>query len=702
MTIPLTQTPPSTTSSGPVLDIHNLHLEYRLQRGWVNALRDVSLTVQPGEIHGLVGESGSGKSTLAMAAMHYLSANSRITAGSVHFMGENLLAKRPAELRAMWGRQIALIPQDALAALNPAYPVGDQIAEVARTHNGAGRRDSWRAAIEIMSRVSIPDPARVARRYPHQLSGGMQQRVVIAMALIAQPRLLILDEPTTALDVTTQAVILDLVRALIHDTGAAALYVSHDLGVIAQLCDTVTVLYGGEVMASAPVYDMYRRPLHPYTISLLASMPRPTEGTETRLPTIEGVAPSLAERPPACVFSDRCPLAIDICRTEKPPLERVAAAQGEFRLVKCHRWPEIASGEVVIDTTPRTGEAAAWPERAVVLHAGHMRKTFGGDGLLAHLFGRTGVHALSDVSVAIPAHATLGVVGESGSGKTTLARCIIGLETADSGELELLHVPLALRLNDRPRTALRALQMVFQNPNDSMNPFISVGATLTRTIARLHPDMTRDEIAQRVINLLNAVRLTPEYARRYPGELSGGERQRVAIARAFAADPAIVLADEPTSALDVSVQGAILNLLKDLRAALGVSYLFISHDLRAVSYLAEQIVVMYLGEIVESGPTDAVYHPPSHPYTEALISALAVPDPTVKQGRIRLHGDPPSPASIPTGCRFHTRCPRKLGAICETDAPPLRTTADGHMIRCHIPLDELLALQNQPPDLETT
>lgn len=601
----------------PLLSIQNLSLEYRLGSTWVNALHEINLILQPGEIHGLVGESGSGKSTLALAAMRYLAPNARIAQGDIFLNGESLLAKTDEQMRHLWSSQIALVPQDSLASLNPSFTVGAQIAEVISLHYRVRGRDANARAVEMLRQVRIADPERVARRYPHQLSGGMQQRVTIAMALSAHPRLLILDEPTTALDVTTQAVIVDLFRDLIRENQAAALYVSHDLGLVAQLCDQVTVLYGGEIMASAATDALFREPLHPYTISLLASLPRPIEGAEIRLPSIEGVAPSLQDRERlrhACVFSDRCPAVLDLCRREKPPLEQVS----DGRVVRCHRWREIADGSLQLNTNPvslPTVEA----QPGYVLKAFDVSKTFSG-----------GVQALSKATVQVRRRSTLGVVGESGSGKTTLARCIAALETADEGSYELLDIPLSLKLNQRPPSALRDLQMIFQNPNDALNPYRTVGDTLRRTLRRLDGSISRAELHTRVADLLKAVRLQPEYAQRYPGELSGGEKQRVAIARAFAANPALVIADEPTSALDVSIQSAVLNLLKDLRAQQGTSYLFISHNLDAVAYLADWIAVMYLGEVVETGDTRQVYNPPSHPYTEALVSAIPVADPAVK------------------------------------------------------------------------
>lgn len=679
-------------SAQPVMQASNLSIEYRLNQAWVNAIHEVSLSIDPLEIHGLVGESGSGKTTLALALMRYLAGNARIAAGEILLDGDDLARKTDAEMRNIWGRHLNLVPQDPLASLNPSYTIGDQIAEITQLHEGLSRAQAWKRAVEMLASVKIADPETVARRYPHQLSGGMQQRVTIAMALSTQPRLLVLDEPTTALDVTTQAVILDLFRDLIHDNRAAAVYVSHDLGTVAQLCDHVTVLYAGEIMESAPVTDLFTQPLHPYTAGLLASLPHPTAGVETRLYAIKGVAPSLVERPHGCVFAPRCPLATQRCLDEKPTLEKT----GTGRTVKCHYWREIAAGERSLQAAPQQYTVDAAPREAYVLNAHDISKRFGERSLLQRLAGREGeyVHAVDDVSLRIRERSTLGLVGESGSGKTTLARCIVALDAADSGEIELCEMQISNKLEERTKNTLKNLPMVFQNPNDTLNPYHTIGHTLERPLRMLSGEpMSRAQIQARVLELLEAVRLTAEYANRYPSELSGGEKQRVAIARAFAADPALVVADEPTSSLDVSVQAVILNLLKDLRAEKGASYLLISHDLDVVSYLADWIAVMYLGEIVEEGDTQDVYNPPSHPYTEALLSAIPVPDPTQKRGAVRLEGEIPSARHIPAGCRFHTRCPRKIGNICEAQAPPWRDAGEGHFIRCHIPVDELIELQ---------
>jgi peptide/nickel transport system ATP-binding protein len=676
----------------PILDIQSLNVDYRLQNNWYTVLHDITLQIAPGQIHGVVGESGSGKSTLALAALGYLAPNARIRSGSIHFDGELLAPASPDQVRKQWGRTIAYVPQDPLAALNPAYTIGDQITELFRQHQRLNKDSAQQQAIHMLERVRIADAAAVAKKYPHQLSGGMQQRVTIAMALSTRPRLLILDEPTTALDVTTEATILDLFQELIRETQAAAILVSHNLGIIAQLCDRITVLYAGEVMASGTADIIYSERIHPYVSGLLASLPTHVTQENSRLPTMDGIAPSLMNKPGGCLFAERCVHTRDLCRAQKPAIERI----DDDQLIRCHRWPELRAGELAQLTPSHNGDDGLPPvDTDYVLQTKGIDKQFSRGGLWERITGRMQtVRAVDDVSIRVRARATLGLVGESGSGKTTLARCIVGLETADQGTIELLDIPIALALQDRLSEVRRNLQMVFQNPNDTLNPYRSIGSTLERTIRLLSKEPQAIEATHELaLQLLEAVRLPAAYMDRYPGELSGGEKQRVAIARAFAANPTLVIADEPTSALDVSVQAVILNLLKDLRAREGASYIFISHDLRAVSYLADWLVVMYLGEVVEEGSNTQVYGIPSHPYTEALIASIPVPDPQVQRSKVRLHGELPSANHLPTGCRFHTRCPRKIGAICETTPPPWQDAGDGHHIRCHIPIAELTALQ---------
>ncbi|MDA3951012.1 MAG: ABC transporter ATP-binding protein [Spirochaeta sp.] len=680
----------------PVIQVEGLTVEYRIGHTWFEAVQAIDLQINPVQIHGLVGESGSGKSTLGAAMIHHLARNARIAAGRILFGDRDLRESTDREMEQIWGNQIGFVPQNTMDSLNPSLRILKQMRELTQKHLGITSEEAEDLAAEALRHVQIADPLEVLSRYPHQLSGGMLQRVMIAMALSTRPKLVLLDEPTTALDVTTQAVILDLLRDLIKEEQAAALYVSHDLGTVAQLCDYVTVLYAGEVMESAPVETLFAHPRHPYTVGLLACLPTSVTGNETRLTTIEGVAPALGARSDACVFADRCPLATDQCRREKPPLEKIDAS----RTVRCWRWQEIADGSVTPFSGRKEDESGTAPRRSLVLKAQGMSKRFGDKNLLDRLSRKpvAYVQALRDVSIEVNSRSTFGLVGESGSGKTTLARSILALLKADEGQIVLQDQPISLELWKRDREILRNLRIVFQNPDDSLNPYRSVGQTIDRTIAKLAAEkLSRSAIRAQTRELLEAVGLSAEYYDRRPGQLSGGEKQLVAIARAFAPRPALIVADEPTSSLDVSVQAVILNLLKDLRAREGASYIVISHDLEVVSYLADHIAVMYLGEIVEQGAGEAVLNVPSHPYTEALLSAAPTPDPTVRHHPIVLHGEIPSPRNRPTGCPFHTRCPRKIGPICENELPPVRTDEDGHEIRCHYPLEELRRLQRNGP-----
>ncbi len=721
-----------------LLDVRGLGVSYRMERRWLPALRGFDLQLDAGQIVGIVGESGSGKSTAALALMHYLSANGRIDGGELRFLGEDMLTMDAADLRQLWARHIKLVPQNAGAALNPSMRIGSQVREAVQAAEGIGSAEADRRVLDAFHDVNLVDPAQVAQRYPHELSGGMQQRVAIAMALMCHPDLLILDEPTTGLDVTTEAVILDLLRELIAGRGAGVLYITHNLGVVAQLCQRVVVLYAGEIMEEAPVAQLFASPRHPYTLGLLASLPKAGQRkAHSRLQTIHGNPPDLRSVGPGCVFADRCPLVVDQCRNEKPPLEEVEPG----RLARCFRWQDVESfsGESLPrpygspldkmfssgDSSPRPdggtegGQSGESPPRPygspldMMLSSDHASPrpdggTEGGilnaEGLTKHfpvprdlvdmLRGRSPkpIRAVDGVDLRLQQGQTLGLVGESGSGKTTLARIVIGLEARTGGGLELFGADIQGDLRARQQDLLAQVQMVFQNPQNSLNPYQSVRQTLRRPLVKLRGLSAKAADVQ-AMQLLEAVNLRADYADRYPDELSGGEKQRVAIARAFASQPSLVVCDEPVSALDVSVQSAVLNLLADLQDEHGSACLFISHNLSVVGYLADVIAVMYLGQIVEIASADALFRAPSHPYTEALLAAIPAPDPSQHSERILLSDDLPSAQNLPSGCRFHTRCPRNIGEICEQDEPPWRETGAGQGIRCHIPLDELAVLQ---------
>ncbi len=680
----------SSDGGPPLVEFVDVSVAYRRGRRWSRAVRGVDLRLGAGVTYGLVGESGSGKSTLALALLQVLPPNGRVVEGTIRYRGRALAELTPAELRAFY-RRVALVPQDPLPSLNPARRVGRQIEEVVDPTGSSGPATRARA-LEMLQSVGMADPDRVAGAYPHQLSGGMQQRVLIAMALAGEPDLLVLDEPTTNLDVTTEVTILDLVRDLVRDRDTAVLYVSHSLGVVAELCDRVAVLYAGELVEDAPTRELFERPRHPYTQGLFDSVPRlGTNRRRVALRPIPGRIPSPSSLPPGCVFAPRCPIAIDECRSGQPPLE--PAGEGA---VRCIRWRDIEAGRVdPHQSAPPSRIAASAGEVDAVLDVANLRKHFPLRRSLAELLARRpqrAVRAVEDISVTVRRGHTLGLVGESGSGKSTTARAIVGLDPASEGTIELAGEPVARALERRSQAAIRRLQMVFQSSDEALNPYRTVGATLRRPFRRL-AGVSRAEATKRVAELLQDVQLTADYASRRPSELSGGEKQRVAIARSFAAEPEVLVFDESVSGLDVSVQAAILNLLSSLQEERETGYLFISHDLAVVSFLADYVAVVYLGRVMESGPAQRVLQPPYHPYTEALLSAIPLLDPAAERSHVRLEGEVPSAVEVPSGCPFHTRCPRYLGDICRDRPPPWREAADDHDIYCHIPLDELHADQ---------
>jgi peptide/nickel transport system ATP-binding protein len=880
---------PVPAGQAAALKVSDLSVAYRVRGTGQLALREVSFEIARGETYGLVGESGSGKSTAALAVVRYLPRNGRVSGGSVSVGGRDVLGMRGAQLRALRARTVSMVYQEPGRALNPSIRVGRQLIEAVKASSFPPNASAASAeAAALLARVRIPDPGRVMDRYPHELSGGMAQRVVIAMALAATPELLILDEPTTALDATVQAEVLDLLAPLRDDLGMAVLFISHNLAVISQMCDRVGVLYAGELVEEGPAAQILTAPRHPYTAGLLRCVPRPGQRKDSgRLAAIPGFLPQPGDEFPGCVFAPRCELAIDECRAAPPPRFDV----GPGRVSRCYRHGEAAAlsqgddppyhprhargesggtGHAVsgADDPPyppghaRRGSADTGHPGVVPEENGEQGGVAGNgpgdlivavEGVSKTFYARGGsVQALRDVSVSLRAGQTLGLVGESGSGKTTLARILLGLTAPDAGgRVRLDGAELAPVLGKRPLSALRDVQIVFQNPDSALNRRATVRSLISRPLVRL-AGLSGAALAARLAELFASVRLADRHLPLRPGQLSGGLKQRVAIARAFAAGPRVVVCDEPTSALDVSVQAAILNLLADLQlspggttprtprgapderarvpgapqpasenatahagqappdartgtpgarqpasenatahagqaapdakteipgapqpasektgartgqappdakteisgapqpasektgahtgqappdaeagmpgtqepssggtglpaaqaepgeeagrpggeARQGTSYVFISHDLEIVRYLADQIVVLYAGRVLESGPAAAVFSAPHHPYTEALLSAMPALPGSPATGRIRLSGEPPSLSEGIAGCPFHTRCPRKLpGGICETTEPDLLEGEPGHLIRCHIPIGELRRLQSPP------
>ncbi|WP_130866053.1 ABC transporter ATP-binding protein [Acidipropionibacterium timonense] len=653
---------PSRKDGVPVLEVRDLNVRFPSEDGVVHAVRGVNLTVRAGEVLGLVGESGSGKSVTSMSVMGLLDENAHVE-GSIKLHGTELLGRSDNWMSDVRGTKVAMVFQDPLSALTPVYTVGDQIVEALQIHNDKmSDKDAWKRAIELLDMVGIPNPEVRAKAFPHEFSGGMRQRVVIAMAIANDPDLIIADEPTTALDVTIQAQILDLLRVAQRETHAGVVLISHDLGVVAGLADQVAVMYGGRIVEAASVNDIFYHSRHPYTIGLLGSLPRPDLDKEEPLTPVEGNPPSLLNLPPGCPFAPRCPMAVDACRVAEPPLEPTDLPQHVSACVRVGDLVDKRYEEVY----PRPEGARFRSKRALelaerealkdVLVLDSLVKTY--PLMKGAVFKRRvgTVHAVDGISFKIKEGETLGLVGESGCGKTTTIMSVLELMSPESGRIVVLGKDVAqLRGGDR-RKVREDLQVVFQDPMASLDPRMPIHDILAEPLK--YNKYPKDKIDERIEYLMNLVGLEPAHANRYPRNFSGGQKQRVCIARALALEPKLLVLDEPVSALDVSIRAGVLNLLEQLREELGLSYLFVAHDLSVVRHIANRVAVMYLGRIVELGEVSQVFDHPMHPYTQALLSAIPVPDPQKERARNRivLEGDLPSPAAPPSGCHFHTRC----------------------------------------------
>jgi len=666
----------------PIIRVNNLEVQYETKDYIVNAIRNINLEVYSKETFGIVGESGCGKSTLSYAIMNYLGKNGKITAGNVFYKNTNISALSEQEMRKFWGKELSIVSQNPFSSLNPSIIVGKQIEEVLKTHNRKDKTRNWNEVISILKKLNISDPEQVARRYPNQMSGGMQQRICIAMSLICAPGLLFLDEPTTGLDVTTEAVILDLIKDLKIKFNTTVIYITHDLGIITKIADRVGVMYMGRIVEQGEKNEIFNNPLHPYTQGLIDCIPTIKLNNKSRkLNSIPGHIIHRGQIPEGCVFKERCRYADRKC-DQNPTLVN----HGNNHLVECWHADMVRKA---VNKSFKVKKSSSFNK---VVGNGNENKVnkelLNISEVKKYYNGKLKVKALDGISLSLEKHKTLGIVGESGSGKSTLALCIEGLQTPNEGKILFNKKDITLSWNKREKEVMRKMQMVFQNPDRTLNPSKTVKQQLMRPL-KLFNNKKGKNFEKRINELLQKVGLDESYLHRFPMQLSGGERQRVAIARVFCCNPELIICDEPTSNLDVSIQASIINMLMEIQNQTEISYLFISHNMSIVHFVSDYIAVMYLGKICEYGRTEDVFNPPYHPYTEALLSAIPIADPKVEQKIIRLEGSIPSAINIPSGCSFNSRCPRKIGPICEQKEPQIKKVGQAHFIRCHIPVDEL-------------
>ena len=679
----------------PIIDIENLSISFFTRRGEIPAVMDFSCKVMPGEAMGIVGESGCGKSTVSLGIMRDLSNVGKIVGGRIKFKGKDMGELTEEELRSIRGNEIAMIYQEPMASLNPAMKIGQQLMEVPILHDKVSKEEAYKRALETVRAVRLPDPERMMKSYPHQLSGGQQQRIVIAMALLSKPALLLLDEPTTALDVTVEAGIVQLVKGLGKELGTSMIFVSHNLGLILETCDRITVMYSGEAVETGNIKDVFDRMRHPYTQGLFRSIPLPGADKNSRpLVAIPGQLPLPHERPKGCNFGPRCHHFVEgVCNAAEIPMIPVEGHENHFS--RCVRFNEI-DWEALPEGAKQEKEPVT--PGAPMLKVDDLKKYY--KVAANEIFGgaepRT-VKANETISFIARESETVAIVGESGCGKSTLAKVLLGLETASAGTVTLGNTEIqSTGIENRDVDTVSSIQMVFQNPFDTLNPSHSVGSQIIRTLEKFKVGKTVADRKQRMLELLDLVKLPRAFAERMPRQLSGGQKQRIGVARAFAGAAKVVVADEPVSALDVSVQAAVTELLMDIQRKNKTTMLFISHDLSVVRYIADRVVVMYLGYIVEQGTTDQIFSPPYHPYTEALLSAIPIADTSVVKTHIVLEGDIPSAMNPPTGCPFQTRCRYKHlvpDNLCETKVPPVKDLGDGHKSLCWLDDDVLSRME---------
>ena len=692
--------PKGAPKGDPIMQVRDLHVSFATEAGVCRAVRGVNFDLWRGRTLGIVGESGSGKSVTALSLIGLLDDNAKVT-GSIKMNGVELVGKSDEEMSVIRGEHIAMVFQDPLSALTPMFNIGDQIAEGLLTHHPEmSKKAVHDRCVELLELVGIPQPEERLASFPHQFSGGMRQRVMIAIAIANNPDVIIADEPTTALDVTIQAQILDVLAKAQKETGAAVVLITHDLGVVAGAADDILVMYAGRPVERASIDDIFAKPSMPYTMGLLGAVPKPHVAASQRLVPIQGNPPSLVDIPSGCPFSPRCPLATPECSQAEPNLEVVDAANGH--LASCRRLDEIVSKHMkytdvfpVPDLLPAEWADVPRDQRPVTLEVEHLVKTFPltGGGMFRRTIGR--VAAVDDVTFKIRQGETLALVGESGSGKSTTLMEIMNLMKPEDGRITVLGHDLATLRSRADRKALRKdLQIIFQDPMSSLDPRMTIYDVLAEPL-KVHK-WDKERINHRIGELMELVGLNPDYVDRFPSQFSGGQRQRISIARALATDPKVLLLDEPIASLDVSIQAGVINLLEDLQAKLKISYLFVAHDLAVIRHISDRVAVMYLGQVVELGETEDVFTHPRHPYTQALLSAIPVPDPVVERTRSRiiLKGDLPSPAEKHPGCRFASRCPVKLRLtpeqqqLCDGKRPTLRGDSQNPSeFACHFPLD---------------
>jgi peptide/nickel transport system ATP-binding protein len=666
-----------------LLEVRDLRTYIYTRRGVVKAVDGATFNVRRGETLGIVGESGSGKSMTCLSILRLVpEPGGRIVGGEIVFEGENLIAKSADEMRRLRGSRIAMILQDPMASLNPALTVGEQIAETLRLHRNLRGRALDERIVELLRQVRISDPERRVHAYPHQMSGGIRQRVAGAIAISCQPSLLIADEPTTSLDVTIQAQYLRLLKDIQRATNLALVFVTHDLGIVAKLCDRVAVMYAGRIVETGPTREIFNRPRHPYTIGLLSCLPTLQRGREP-LTAIEGQPPDLAHVPSGCAFAPRCRLAEPRCQETRPLLE----ITGADHLVACLRAGETgAEGIRRLVSAPATPAVTARAEGSpgdVILESRALTKHF--PVVRGAILGRAvgTVKAVDGVDFVLRRGETLGLVGESGCGKTTTARLVLCLERPTGGGIFFRGQNVHTLSRSERRGYRRAVQAVFQDPYSSLNPRLTIRTTVSEPLVQTQPGLSHAEVSERVAESLVRVGLRPRVADDYPHELSGGQRQRVALARALTTNPEVILLDEAVSALDVSIRAQVMNLLREIQERLGVSYLFIAHDLAVVKYVSTRIGVMYLGKVVETATSEELYARPLHPYTQILLSNALPGHPDDTREEVILRGEVPSAFDPPSGCRFHPRCPHAM-PVCAEVEPALREQAEGHLAACHL------------------